>query len=70
MISDYGIFEGRGWNVRPESPQDVDSFSIDFLNGDDAVLKPSLSAMLDKLVADGKALKKIDADVSLICGFC
>lgn len=70
LVSDFGIFEGRGWNVRPESPQDVEAISIDFLNGDEAVLKQSLKAMLDQLIADGKALRKIDPEVSLICGFC
>lgn len=65
LISPFGIFEGRGWNVRPEYPQDVDSLCIAFLTDD--LYKPGemLILTLEKLVADGKVMGKLDENVNI-----
>jgi hypothetical protein len=45
---------------------------VDVLNGDLEQIDLNLKAMLDKLIQDGKALKKLHENVSIICSvdFC
>lgn len=72
MISKFGIFEGRGWDVRPEHPLNVDSLTIAFLT--DFLYKPGemLNGTLDKLIADGIFLEKLAKKFEMTCSedFC
>ena len=67
LISSVGIFEGRGWDVQPESPHNNDSLVIGFFT--DYLYKPGemLNETLKKLTGDGKFLGKLTEDFELLC---
>lgn len=70
FISSVGIFEGRGWNVRPEYPQDIDALCIVVFTDDLYKPEEMLISSLEKLIDDGKVLGKIDSSITLadVCG--
>jgi hypothetical protein len=67
LISSFEIFEGRGWNVQPESQTaDVGSLVVAFLT-DESFQPGALNEKLGKLVADGKVLGKLAENVEIVC---
>lgn len=69
VISGHGIFEGRGWDVKHEAQLEAyaDYFVVGLLT-DDLYKGPAfLNATLDKLVSDGKFLRKLDQQINIIC---
>lgn len=66
LISVHGIFEGRGWNVRPEFV-DVNGLSIGFFT--DFLYKPGefLNNTLDALINDGIVIGAISPTAVRFC---
>lgn len=66
VISDHGIFEGRGWDVRPEV-LDITSLSLGFITP--FLYQPGeyLNTTLDSLINDGILIGKLATDVGRGC---
>ena len=70
MIGSFGIFEGRGWNFQPEG--EIQAIKIDVITEDPKIIHPEMNYMLERLIADGKAIGRLTEDLYRICAeeFC
>lgn len=73
MISSFGVFEGRGWDRKPQNALAYlqDSMSIgfftepDFFSGE--FLEGDMKVVLSNLLADGVLIGKISNEFSTTC---
>lgn len=68
IISPHGIFEGRGWDVRPEGLSII-TLSIGFITP--FLYRPGefLNATLADIIKDGILIGKLTTDVASFCEF-
>lgn len=68
LIGAHGIFEGRGWDVKPEGPPtSINSLSVGFFT--EYLYKPGelLNGTLADLMRDGRVIGKLSDDVAFLC---
>jgi hypothetical protein len=68
LITKFGIFEGRGWEIRPQFPRRNDSLYIDFMIDDSKRLETYLNRGLKFLVSIGKSMDILSGNGEVFCG--
>lgn len=67
VITKLGVFEGRGWRVRPENPELYDSISILVFTEDWIQIRENTNILLQGLLSDGKVFKVLSETLALQC---
>jgi hypothetical protein len=67
IITNFGIYEGRGWNVQPEEVSDESTMTVLATTGAWKKNEINIKEWFESLVADGKILNLLAQDLELVC---